>query len=928
MKTNSCSNTVGKYFTGLLLGMLSLASTALMAGPVVSGVQLTVNPDDTVTITNQGGSAFPGSVGAGGLDPYINGWSVTSGTINWTDTNGTPTLRMNSSGINVLNAGGIANSNGNKTGSVVLAGDTTLGAALRASLGVGSSPFTSTAVQNGGTAFTITGTANVMALAGTNPDIAITSTESADPVTAGGGTTFTHVVTAANITTNAATGVNVTVTPTLPAGVTLMSATPSAGTYVGTNWSVGNLGSMASETLTLTYSVGASTANGSTVDMTASLASLNETDDSAANNMDSESTTVNTSADLSITKVDSTDPVIAGNALTYTLTVNNAGPSDAAGVVVTDTLPAGVTLVSTSGCAEDPNGVPACSLGTIAAGGSAMYTINVTVDSSTSGTITNNASVSATTSDPNGGNNSASEGTTVNTSADLSITKTDSADPVIAGNALTYTITVSNAGPSDAQGVSVADTLPAGVTLVSTTGCAEDPAGVPTCTLGTVAAGGSAMYTVDVTVDSSTTGSITNMVSVTTTTSDPNGGNNSASETTTVNTDADLSITKTDSVDPVLAGNSLVYTLTVSNAGPSDAQSVVVTDTLPAGVSNAVSSGCAEDPNGVPTCSLGNIAAGGSAMYTVTVDVDPGTSGTLANMASVTSATADSNGGNNSVTENTGVNADADLSITKTDSVDPVVAGTNMTYTITVNNNGPSDATGVSVADTLPAGVTLNSTTGCAEDPAGIPTCSLGNIADGGSAMFTVDVTVDPATTGTLSNTATVSATTPDSNAANDSATEMTATSAESDLSLVMSGPPTIITPSLVTFTIDVTNNGPSDAANVVVTDTLSAPFNSVTTLGCAEDPNGYQDCSLGTIPAGGMASYDITFDVIRTNAVVTNTATVTSDSVDNTPGNNSAAIGAASSAVPVPTLNTWATILAALLLMGVGLYTVRRLSR
>jgi len=118
-------------------------------------------------------------------------------------------------------------------------------------------------------------------------------------------------------------------------------------------------------------------------------------------------------ADLSISKSADIDPIVAGNTLTYTTTVNNAGPDDAQNVVVTDTLPAGVTFVSTSGCAEDPNGVPPCSLGTITAGGSAQYTVTVTVDSGTSGTITNQVAVTTTTEDPNSGNNAITEDTTV-----------------------------------------------------------------------------------------------------------------------------------------------------------------------------------------------------------------------------------------------------------------------------------------------------------------------------------------------------------------------------------------------------------------------------------------------------------------------------------------------------------------------------------
>jgi len=74
--------------------------------------------------------------------------------------------------------------------------------------------------------------------------------------------------------------------------------------------------------------------------------------------------------------------------------------------------------------------------------------------------------------------------------ADLSISKSDTPDPVVAGNMVIYTVTVTNAGPNDAQGVFVTDTLPASVTFIQTAGCAEDPSGVPTCTLGNIAAGG------------------------------------------------------------------------------------------------------------------------------------------------------------------------------------------------------------------------------------------------------------------------------------------------------------------------------------------------------------------------------------------------------------------------------------------------------
>ena len=239
--------------------------------------------------------------------------------------------------------------------------------------------------------------------------------------------------------------------------------------------------------------------------------------------------------DLAITKVDSADPVAAGANLTYTVRVDNTGTAPANDVVVTDTLPAGVTLVSTAGCAEDTAGVPTCSLGTIDAGGFAAYTITVTVNPSTTGVITNNASVTTSTQESNQDNNSTSEETTVGAEADLSITKMDSADPIISGGnqLLVYTIEVSNAGPSDATNVVVTDTLSPIALFLYTTGCLNDPTGVPDCQLGTIPTGGSASYTITVQLLRSY-GTISNSASVSSDASDPTGDNNSVEETTDV----------------------------------------------------------------------------------------------------------------------------------------------------------------------------------------------------------------------------------------------------------------------------------------------------------------------------------------------------------------------------------------------------------
>src|SRR5205823_7292353 len=131
---------------------------------------------------------------------------------------------------------------------------------------------------------------------------------------------------------------------------------------------------------------------------------------------------------------------------------------------------------------------------TIPSGANATISVVVTVNHNTpqGTTINNTASAAMNTTfviDPNGGNNSATQTTAVDTQADLVVTKTDDPDPVIAGNNVTYTITVTDNGPSDAQNVQVTDSVPANTTFVSAApsqGTASQSGGVITASLGAV----------------------------------------------------------------------------------------------------------------------------------------------------------------------------------------------------------------------------------------------------------------------------------------------------------------------------------------------------------------------------------------------------------------------------------------------------------
>ncbi|MCP4250017.1 MAG: DUF11 domain-containing protein, partial [bacterium] len=117
-------------------------------------------------------------------------------------------------------------------------------------------------------------------------------------------------------------------------------------------------------------------------------------------------------ADLSISKTSGVDPVFSGGNLGYTVSVTNGGPDAATAVSVTETLPAGVTFLSTTGCDNDPNGVPICALATIGPSGGRSYTVSVTVNAGP-GTLSNTVDATAASYDPNPTNNTATVVTTV-----------------------------------------------------------------------------------------------------------------------------------------------------------------------------------------------------------------------------------------------------------------------------------------------------------------------------------------------------------------------------------------------------------------------------------------------------------------------------------------------------------------------------------
>src|SRR5438132_7971920 len=214
----------------------------------------------------------------------------------------------------------------------------------------------------------------------------------------------------------------------------------------------------------------------------------------------------------------------------------------------------------------------------------------------------------------------------------------------------------------------------------------------------------------------------------------------------------DLAITKSDSPDPVIGGTDVTYSINVTNGGPSNATSVVVTDNLPPEVSfiSCTSTGggtCGGSGNN-RTVSFASLAPGASASITIVANVNAATAdgATISNTASVSSNTPDTNPGNNSSTATTSVINQADLAVVKTASASSVETGTNVTYSITVTNKGPNAAVNLTLEDNLPAGTTFVSSSmpsgwACTTPQvgaAGLISCNAVSLASGATATFTV----------------------------------------------------------------------------------------------------------------------------------------------------------------------------------------------
>jgi uncharacterized repeat protein (TIGR01451 family) len=391
---------------------------------------------------------------------------------------------------------------------------------------------------------------------------------------------------------------------------------------------------------------------------------------------------------------------------------------------------------------------------------------------------------------------------------------------------------------------------------------------------------------------------LSNLVRVGSSTFDPLLTNNSDTELTAAGPKSDLSIAKVESVDPVVAGTNLIYTLTVSNAGSSHAANLVVTDTLPANVtyqSYGGSSGwtCTLLAGNQLRCTRTSLNKNTSSVISVITKVKSSASGTLGNTAVVRSSWTDPSLSDNSVTIDTTVIQNADMSVDGTDTPDPVAEGQMLTYKVVVKNNGPSDAASVSLTELIPSAVTFESATSVPQGScsgSGPVTCNLGSVVSGSVVTVTVTTTARPVANEpkSISNIATVTTATQDTIPANNSKEIKTQVLPAADMQINLeSFSNQVLTGQTMTYTLRITNTGLSIAYNVVVTDTLPAEmtFKSSSLAPASSSPKVVWN--LGNLAKDQSVSFTLVVDVKSPTKPLVNSAATRSSVWDVIPANN-----------------------------------------
>ena len=714
----------------------------------------------------------------------------------------------------------------------------------------------------------ITNNNAVSVLNAVSADLGITKT--ADRMVINNGETTTITIRVYNAGPNTPT--NITVTDLLPPGILILELNPSQGTYNNTTniWYVGTLPPLGSATLTMVIKALETGYKTNIVSVTSELPDPVHEDNVAALTIQ-----VNPSADLNVIKtVNNTNPNL-GDLVNFTITVTNLGPDNATNVVAIDLLPDSLLYQTSTASKGTYNPITGnWIIGSLDYLESTILRIEVLVNQT--GETINNVTVSGAENDPDLTNNKAVAALNAAPTADLAITKTVDKTPINNGESTIFRIKVTNNGPSAATNVKVTDLFLPAFSIISylpSQGSFNSVNGE--WLVGTLAPYSFATLAIE--VNSTKSGTFTNIANVTASEFDPDLSNNNASVALTVNPSADLQVIKTVDNPTPNYGDPVTFRITITNLGPDNATNIILKDTLPAGLiyqTHEVSQGIYNPLLGIWLVGALNYLETATLNITVLVNTTEG----VINVAEAEGDEFDPNEANNRALAGVNAPTASDLRIAKTAIPSIIYNGLTSTYTITVYNAGPDNNTGVVVTDLMPAGLQfLSYTASHGTYDNNTDTWTIGNLQAFETA--TLNILVRATTSGTFLNRASVTGDAYDPFTGDNNATSTLTALPVTDIKVEKTANQTTVNYlDTVKFTITVTNIGPDDSTGVTVVDLLPPGLELVsatTSLGIYTPINGGV-WIIGSLAKDASATLEITARVVTSNTTLTNIASVT----------------------------------------------------
>ena len=601
----------------------------------------------------------------------------------------------------------------------------------------------------------------------------------------------------------------------------------------------------------------------------------NEYDYDLSNNVDDEPIVINPATDLEVVKTVNVSNPNYGEYVTWSIVVRNNGPDVAHDVVASDVLPKSLIWISDNG-----NGKYDSKTGTWIIGqlnSNAVVQLDIVSKVNGTGIIQNNVSISGHEFDYDLSNNNGSEIIEVNKTADVSVVKfVDDPNPYY-GNLIKWTVIAKNNGPNKATSVNVYDILPDGLIMVdveASKGFYENGVWFVCCLEN------GEEETLEIVCEVNKTGNITNVASIEAEEYDPDITNNKGNATIDVPLTVDLEVIKDVSNKNPYFGEMITWFISIKNNGPDIATNVVLYDLLDDGlIFNSYDSTVGEYANN--SWIVGQLNVNEIVYLNITCIVDD--LGMISNYAVANCSEYDLDISNNNDTEVIDASPVADLAVVKLVNVSSPNYDDLVKWTIIVTNNGPNDATGVLVRESLPKGLTLIRTSDFVYSDG---SWYVGDLNVGEEKYLELICRVSA--TGTFKNIVSIQGNEFDPDVSNNNDDESIYVAPACDLKITKTASKyNYNVGDVITYSIKLTNNGPDKSRNIEVKEMFD---NSLTLKSFSVSKGTFDESTkkweIDALDNGESAELLIKA-VAKTKGIVKNVVSVTSETFDHNPKNN-----------------------------------------